>query len=116
VGTLVDYLHLWELISEMVLQPDIEDKLIFSVAADGNYSAKATYEDFFSGSTSFAHYHRVWKTWAPPNIVSSFSSLPIADTGLLTDWSKEVWTILPNASSVTKKLRPWIIPRWPVCL
>jgi hypothetical protein len=43
----------------MVLQPDIEDKLIFSVAADGNYSAKAAYEDFFSGSTSFAHYHRV---------------------------------------------------------
>lgn len=47
VGALVDYLHLWELISEMVLQPDIEDKLIFSVAADGNYSAKAAYEDFF---------------------------------------------------------------------
>jgi hypothetical protein len=48
VGALVDYLHLWELILEMVLQPDIEDKHILSVAADGNHSAKAAYEDFFS--------------------------------------------------------------------
>jgi hypothetical protein len=58
--------------------PDIEGKHIFSVAADGNYSAKAAYEGLFSGSTSFAHYQRVWKTCPPPppkNVVSSFGSL-----------------------------------------
>jgi hypothetical protein len=49
-------------------------------------------------------------------VVSSFGSLPIGNARLLTDWPKEVWTILPNASSVTKKLRAWIISWWPVCL
>jgi hypothetical protein len=44
----------------------MEDKQIFSLVADGNYYAKSAYEGFFSGSTSFAHYHRVWKILAPP--------------------------------------------------
>lgn len=98
--------------------PDIEGKHIFSVAADGNYSAKAAYEGLFSGSTSFAHYQRVWKTCPPPKMLflPLARSLPIGDAGLLTDRPKEVWTTLPDASSVTKKLRPWIISWWPVCL
>jgi hypothetical protein len=49
-----------------VLQPEVEDKHIFSIAADGKYSAKSAYEGLFAGSTSFSHYHLVWKTWAPP--------------------------------------------------
>jgi hypothetical protein len=63
VGVLVDYLNLWELLSEIVLQPEVEDKHIFSIAAYGKYSAKAAYEGLFAGSTSFGHYHLVWKTW-----------------------------------------------------
>jgi hypothetical protein len=43
VGVLVDYLNLWELLSEIVLQPEVEDKHIFSIAADGKYSAKSAY-------------------------------------------------------------------------
>jgi hypothetical protein len=66
VGVLVDYLNLWELLSEIVLQPEVEDKHIFSIAADGKYSAKSAYEGLFAGSTSFGHYHLIWKTWAPP--------------------------------------------------
>lgn len=37
-----------------------------SIASDGIYSAKSAYEGLFVGSTSFVHYLRVWKTWAPP--------------------------------------------------
>ena len=66
VGVLVDYLNLWELLSEIVLQPEVEDKHIFSIAADGKYSAKSAYEGLFAGSTSFGLYHLIWKTWAPP--------------------------------------------------
>jgi hypothetical protein len=44
----------------------VEDKHIFSIAADGNYSTKSAYDGLFVGSTSFGHYHLVWKTWAPP--------------------------------------------------
>jgi hypothetical protein len=66
VEVIVEYLNLWELLSEIVLQPEVEDKHVFSIAADGNYSAKSTYDGLFVGSTSFGHYHLVWKTWAPP--------------------------------------------------
>jgi hypothetical protein len=44
----------------------VEDKHVFSIAADGNYSAKSAYDGLFVGSTSFDHYHLVWKTWASP--------------------------------------------------
>jgi hypothetical protein len=66
VGAIVDYLNLWEILSDIVLHPVVEDKHVFSIAADGKYSAKLAYEGLFVGSTSFGHYHLVWKTWAPP--------------------------------------------------
>lgn len=46
VGALVDYLHLWELISSFQQHPGIEDKHIFSLASNSKYSAKAGYEGF----------------------------------------------------------------------
>jgi hypothetical protein len=49
----VDYLNLWELLSEIVLQPEVENKHVFSIAADGKYSAKSAYEGLFAGSTFF---------------------------------------------------------------
>jgi hypothetical protein len=65
VGVLVDYLHLWNLISDFELLPDVEDKHIFSIAANGAYLAKTAYEGLFTGPVHFSHYERVWKTWAP---------------------------------------------------
>jgi hypothetical protein len=44
VGALVDYLQLCELLSEVVVQPEVEDKHIFSLARDGKYSTKSAYE------------------------------------------------------------------------
>jgi hypothetical protein len=62
VGALVDYLNLWELLSEIVLQPKVEDKHVFSIAADVKYSAKSAYESLFAGLSFFGYYHLVWKT------------------------------------------------------
>lgn len=47
VGALVDYLHLWNALSVLFLQPDIEDKHIFSIAPNGKYSAKVSYSGLF---------------------------------------------------------------------
>jgi hypothetical protein len=66
VGVLIEYLQLWDLLSEVELQPETEDNHIFSIAPLGIYSAKSAYEGLFLGSSSFGHYERVWKTWAPP--------------------------------------------------
>jgi hypothetical protein len=44
------------------LQPEVEDKYMFSIAANGVYSAKAAYEGFFVGSVDFANHERIWNT------------------------------------------------------
>jgi hypothetical protein len=66
VGVLVEYIQIWNLLSEIVLQPSIVDKHVFSIALDGNYSAKVAYEGLFMGSVYFSHNPTVWKTWAMP--------------------------------------------------
>jgi hypothetical protein len=65
-GALVDYLHLWNAITDVVLQPNSEDKHIFSIASNGQYSASSAYKGFFTGSVGFEHYKMVWKSCAPP--------------------------------------------------
>jgi hypothetical protein len=47
VEAITDYLHLWEMFSGFELQPDREDKHIFSIASDCRYSAKSTYKGLF---------------------------------------------------------------------
>jgi hypothetical protein len=58
--------HLWDLLSDFELQLDIDDKHLFSLASNGKYSAKSSYKGLFLGSSSFAYYKMVWKSWAPP--------------------------------------------------
>jgi hypothetical protein len=62
VGVFTDYLQLWDLISGFELQPEVEDKHIFSIAPNGAYLAKSTYEGLFLGSVTFGHYKRIWKS------------------------------------------------------
>jgi hypothetical protein len=62
VGALADFLCLWDLVAQVDLYPDKEDKHIFRLAANGKYSAKAAYE----GLVEFEPFERIWKTWAPP--------------------------------------------------
>jgi hypothetical protein len=62
---LIDCLHIWDSLADFELQINSEDKHSFSLAPDGIYSAKSGYKGLFLGSCSFAHYQRVWKSWAP---------------------------------------------------
>lgn len=66
VGVIVDFLHLWEVLYNFELEPDVEDVHIWRLSNSGQYSAKSTYEGFFLGSMLFRPYERIWKTWAPP--------------------------------------------------
>jgi hypothetical protein len=66
VGALADFLRLWDMVAQVDLCLDKEDKHIFRLAANGKYSAKAAYERLFLGSVEFEPYERIWKTWAPP--------------------------------------------------
>jgi hypothetical protein len=66
VGVLTDYFQLWDLISGFELQPEVEDKHIFSIAPNSAYSAKSAYEGLFLGSVTLGHYKRIWRSWALP--------------------------------------------------
>jgi len=66
VGVIIEYLHLWNILSNIYLQPEVEDRHIWKLASNGQYSAKSAYEGFFLGAITFEPWERIWTTWAPP--------------------------------------------------
>jgi hypothetical protein len=85
----------WNLISDFVLQPDVENKHIFNIAANGVYSAKAAYEGLFTGYVSFGHNEKsLGELGPPPNDTSSFGSRP----GQLIGWPPERCPLRDQAS------------------
>lgn len=44
VAALVDYLHLWQPLEDIQLQPDLEDIVRWKWTGDGCYSAKSAYQ------------------------------------------------------------------------
>jgi hypothetical protein len=62
---LVEYLALWDLLSEVTLHSEVEDTHVWQFSTTGQYTTKSAYEAFFVGATSFGPWERIWKTWAP---------------------------------------------------
>jgi hypothetical protein len=92
-------------VTQVDLCPDKEDKHIFRLAANGKYSAKAAYEGLFLGSVEFEPYERIWKTWAPPNVVSSCGWWLIRNVGRQIDLKSEVWITQKDVLFVIRKGR-----------
>ena len=63
----IEYLHIWELLEGVIIQPDTPDTLIWRLSSSGCYSSKSAYEAMFIGNINFSPWKRVWKTWAPGN-------------------------------------------------
>jgi hypothetical protein len=53
VWVILELLHLWEILSNFVLQPEENDTHFWRLAANGQYSAKVAYESLFLGSIRF---------------------------------------------------------------
>jgi hypothetical protein len=66
VGAIVEFLQLWDILTQVQLQPDTRDRHSFRLASNGNYSAKSAYESLFVGSVLFDPFERIWKSGAPP--------------------------------------------------
>ena len=65
LAVLTEYLALWDLLSNVVLQPDVDDLHVWQFSSSGKYSAKSAYESMFIGAISFRPWERIWKSWAP---------------------------------------------------
>jgi len=53
------YLQLWELLSSIQLQPEVEDKHIWQFSASGQYTTKSAYEALFIGSIECKPWERI---------------------------------------------------------
>jgi hypothetical protein len=53
VQVLTEYIHLWELLSNVELQPDVEDTHIWQFSTCGQYTTKSAYEALFIGAIQF---------------------------------------------------------------
>jgi hypothetical protein len=62
---ILEFLSLCEAISNFDTQPGVPDRHFWRLSSSGQYSSKSAYELLFVGSTSFAPYEGVWKSWAP---------------------------------------------------
>lgn len=68
VQMLCQFLKVWELTREVVLDPLQSDRFVWKWSADGRYSASSTYRAFFLGSTSLLGARELWRTRAPPRV------------------------------------------------
>jgi hypothetical protein len=58
----VEYLHLWESLLTVDLQPEERGSHLWRFTENRQYSAKVAYEGFFWGSVRFESYERIWKS------------------------------------------------------
>lgn len=57
VDVIVEFLELWDIISEVELQPGVEDSHIWRFSLCGQYTAKSAYDRFFSEG------NKIWTIW-----------------------------------------------------
>jgi hypothetical protein len=59
-----EFFRLWNYVQDVTLS-DQDDRHIWKLESDGEYSSKSAYKAFFEGSTTFKPWKRIWKSWAP---------------------------------------------------
>ena len=60
IQVLIEYINPWELLSNVELQPDVEDTHIWKVSTTGQYTTKSAYEALFIGAIQFGPWERIW--------------------------------------------------------
>ncbi|XP_062233892.1 uncharacterized protein LOC133931081 [Phragmites australis] len=65
VSVLDEYLRLWDLLAHIILQHGAQDQHSWRLTKSGLYSSKSACNAYFVGSTRFAPWKHIWKSWAP---------------------------------------------------
>lgn len=72
VALLIEFLSLWEVVSDTTLQQGVQDKHVWCPSNTGQYSAKSAYDALLQGSTQFAHGREYGNIGHKANAGSSF--------------------------------------------
>ncbi|GJN06072.1 hypothetical protein PR202_ga23758 [Eleusine coracana subsp. coracana] len=62
---ITEFIKLWDIVSGVMLQPEVEDVHMWQFSTSGKYMAKSAYDVLFQGAISFEPWERIWKTWTP---------------------------------------------------
>jgi len=111
VGVMVDYFHLWDVLADFHLQPDVEDRHIWRFSSDGQYSAKTAYKGFLWGLYLLSHGKEFGRLGHHPNAVSLFGWSLTTDVGQRIALHAVDSHILSIALCVTR-LRRLLIISW----
>ncbi|CAL4948729.1 unnamed protein product [Urochloa decumbens] len=65
VLAVVEYLHLWPVITAVHLTPGVEDAMRWRWTSSGQFSASSAYKALQLGRTTFYGAQCIWKSWAP---------------------------------------------------
>jgi hypothetical protein len=90
-AALAEFFILWQVLAEVQLSPDREDKLRWCWSADRVYSVKSSYSAFFAGRMRYTTASQIWRSRAPMAATSSRGSSLETDVGRLIAWSGEVF-------------------------
>jgi hypothetical protein len=72
VAILAEYLKIWEMVQEVVLQPEVTDKHKWKFEASGDFSTKSVYMAFFNGAIFIGGCTRGAGVAAAPLLGSNF--------------------------------------------
>ncbi|WVZ94091.1 hypothetical protein U9M48_040028 [Paspalum notatum var. saurae] len=111
VQVLVEYVKIWEMVDDVILQPGVPDHFRWRFTQSGQYSCKSAYQSFFLGTVKFGPWKRIWKSWAPLRCNPSPRGLPHPNVCPLCDqeqetvqhllvscvFTRQVWTLILNA-------------------
>lgn len=65
VTAISQYVHLWHAVSDVQLQQDAMDIVMWRWEGSGTYSARSAYKFFFMGSVKSPVFGCIWRAWAP---------------------------------------------------
>jgi len=100
LDVLVEYLALWDLLSEVTLHSDIDDVHVWQLSTTGQYTAKSAYENL--EPLVWALGREFGKAGLRGNASSFCGLLPIIDARQQIDLLKEALTIHQNVHFVIK--------------
>jgi len=94
VLVLAELLNIWDLVEQILHQPEVEDLHKWRFEASGQFSTESAYEALFNGAIHFEPSKLIWSTWAPSKC--NFFSL-VGCTQSLLD-SRQARKLWPSSS------------------
>jgi hypothetical protein len=68
IQVLCQYLRVWRILQDVVLDPVLQDRFIWRWSADGKYTTSSAYRAFFAGSESMPGAVQLWKAKVPARV------------------------------------------------